>query len=99
MSLFHAFYFVSQHVATTIGSGEILYAFTDAQRLWSACRCMRRRDPWDLCLWQPSFCCRTPTFQEAEMQMEPTGSRLIRRGLDPRMVIDIDEECNHHSDP
>ncbi len=33
MDLFHAFYFVS-FMATTIGFGEIPYAFTDAQRLW-----------------------------------------------------------------
>jgi voltage-gated potassium channel len=33
MSLFHAFYFVS-FMSTTIGFGEIPYAFTDAQRLW-----------------------------------------------------------------
>ena len=35
MSIFHAFYFVS-YMATTIGFGEIPYAFTDAQRLWVA---------------------------------------------------------------
>ncbi|MFO1318575.1 MAG: NAD-binding protein [Burkholderiales bacterium] len=33
MSFFHAFYFVS-YTATTIGFGEIPYAFTDAQRMW-----------------------------------------------------------------
>lgn len=33
MSLFHAFYFVS-YMASTIGFGEIPYAFTDAQRMW-----------------------------------------------------------------
>ncbi len=33
MGFFHAFYFVS-YMATTIGFGEIPYAFTDAQRLW-----------------------------------------------------------------
>jgi voltage-gated potassium channel len=33
MDLFHAFYFVS-YMSTTIGFGEIPYAFTDAQRLW-----------------------------------------------------------------
>ena len=34
MSFFHAFYFVS-FMATTIGFGEIPYAFTDAQRYWA----------------------------------------------------------------
>ncbi|MEZ5479996.1 MAG: NAD-binding protein [Thiolinea sp.] len=34
MSFFHAFYFVS-YMATTIGFGEIPYAFTDGQRLWA----------------------------------------------------------------
>lgn len=34
MSYFHAFYFVS-YMASTIGFGEIPYAFTDAQRLWT----------------------------------------------------------------
>ncbi len=34
MGFFHAFYFVS-YMATTIGFGEIPYAFTDAQRLWT----------------------------------------------------------------
>ncbi len=33
MSIFHAFYFMS-YTATTIGFGELPYAFTDAQRLW-----------------------------------------------------------------
>lgn len=33
MDIFHAFYFVS-YMATTIGFGEIPYAFTDAQRVW-----------------------------------------------------------------
>ncbi len=33
MSIFHAFYFMS-YTATTIGFGEIPYAFSDAQRLW-----------------------------------------------------------------
>ena len=34
MSIFHAFYFVS-FMATTIGFGEIPYAFTDPQRIWT----------------------------------------------------------------
>nr|CAA6830514.1 MAG: Potassium channel protein [uncultured Thiotrichaceae bacterium] len=34
MSFFHAFYFVS-YMASTIGFGEIPYAFTDAQRMWA----------------------------------------------------------------
>ncbi|MGB5438232.1 MAG: NAD-binding protein [Gammaproteobacteria bacterium] len=34
MDFFHAFYFVS-FMATTIGFGEIPYAFTDAQRIWT----------------------------------------------------------------
>jgi voltage-gated potassium channel len=33
MGIFHAFYVMS-YTATTIGFGEIPYAFTDAQRLW-----------------------------------------------------------------
>ncbi|MFZ4535424.1 potassium channel family protein [Propionivibrio sp.] len=33
MGFFHAFYFIS-YTATTIGFGEIPYAFTDAQRMW-----------------------------------------------------------------
>ncbi len=33
LDFFHAFYFMS-YTATTIGFGEIPYAFTDAQRLW-----------------------------------------------------------------
>jgi Trk K+ transport system NAD-binding subunit len=33
MGFFHAFYFMS-YTATTIGFGEIPYAFSDAQRLW-----------------------------------------------------------------
>jgi hypothetical protein len=37
MSIFHAFYFMS-YTATTIGFGEIPYAFSDAQRMWSRSR-------------------------------------------------------------
>ncbi|PTD95250.1 potassium channel family protein [Pseudothauera lacus] len=33
LSFFHAFYFIS-YTATTIGFGEILYDFSDQQRLW-----------------------------------------------------------------
>jgi len=33
LSFFHAFYFIS-YTATTIGFGEIPYAFSDSQRLW-----------------------------------------------------------------
>ncbi|HAY11451.1 MAG TPA: potassium channel protein, partial [Thauera sp.] len=33
LSFFHAFYFIS-YTATTIGFGEIPYAFSDQQRLW-----------------------------------------------------------------
>ncbi|ATE62516.1 potassium channel family protein [Thauera sinica] len=33
LSIFHAFYFIS-YTATTIGFGEIPYAFSDQQRLW-----------------------------------------------------------------
>jgi voltage-gated potassium channel len=33
MDFFHAFYFVA-FMGTTIGFGEIPYAFTDAQRMW-----------------------------------------------------------------
>ncbi len=33
MDFFHAFYFIS-YTATTIGFGEIPYAFTNAQRMW-----------------------------------------------------------------
>ena len=33
MNFFHAFYFVS-FMGSTIGFGEIPYAFTDAQRAW-----------------------------------------------------------------
>ena len=35
MSIFHAFYFVS-YMATTIGFGEIPYAFTEGQMAWVA---------------------------------------------------------------
>lgn len=35
MTLFHAFYFVS-YMGTTIGFGEVPYAFTDSQRLWTS---------------------------------------------------------------
>lgn len=34
MDFFHAFYFVS-FMSTTIGFGEIPYAFTEAQRMWA----------------------------------------------------------------
>lgn len=34
MGFFHAFYFVS-YMATTIGFGEVPYAFTDTQRMWA----------------------------------------------------------------
>jgi voltage-gated potassium channel len=34
MDFFHAFYFVS-YMATTIGFGEIPYAFSEAQRMWT----------------------------------------------------------------
>ncbi|MEZ5542678.1 MAG: NAD(P)-binding protein [Pseudomonadota bacterium] len=35
MTIFHAFYFVS-YMGTTIGFGEVPYAFTDQQRVWTS---------------------------------------------------------------
>ena len=64
MSIFHAFYFVS-FMATTIGFGEIPYAFSDAQRLWVTCSLYATVIAWIYAIGTILALVQDRTFQEA----------------------------------
>ncbi len=64
MSIFHAFYFVS-YMATTIGFGEIPYAFTDAQRLWVSLSLYASVVAWIYALGTILALVQDQTFQNA----------------------------------
>ena len=73
MDLFHAFYFVS-FMATTIGFGEIPYAFTDAQRLWVTFFLYATVIVWIYALGTMLALVQDQTFQQAL-----TENRFARR--------------------
>jgi voltage-gated potassium channel len=64
MGFFHAFYFVS-YMATTIGFGEIPYAFTDAQRLWATFSIYLTVIAWFYALVTIIGLIQEPTFRQA----------------------------------
>ncbi len=64
MSIFHAFYFVS-YMATTIGFGEIPYAFSDAQRLWVSLSLYASVIAWIYAFGTILALVQDRTFQEA----------------------------------
>ena len=64
MGFFHAFYFVS-FMGTTIGFGEIPYAFTDAQRAWVLVCIYTSVVAWLYAIGSMLRLMQDPTFQQA----------------------------------
>ena len=64
MSFLHAFYFVT-YTATTIGFGEIPYAFSDAQRLWATFTIYLTVIPWFYGIGAIVALFQDPAFREA----------------------------------
>ena len=84
MSIFHAFYFVS-YMATTIGFGEIPYAFTDAQRLWVSLSLYASVMAWIYAFGTILALVQDRTFQEAIAEHRFT--RRIRRMREPFHLV------------
>lgn len=84
MSIFHAFYFVS-YMATTIGFGEIPYAFTDTQRLWVSLSLYASVIAWIYAFGTILALVQDRTFLEA--LAEYRFMRRIRRMREPFHLI------------
>ncbi len=76
MDFFHALYFVS-YMATTIGFGEIPYAFTDTQRLWVLFSIYATVIIWIYAIGTVLALVQAQTFQQAIVELRFT--RRIRR--------------------
>lgn len=84
MSFFHAFYFVS-YMGTTIGFGEIPYAFTDAQRLWAIVGIYAT-----VITWLYSIGATLSAFQDASFQSllkENAFRRAVNRITEPFFLV------------
>jgi len=84
MSIFHAFYFVS-YMATTIGFGEIPYAFTDAQRLWVSLSLYASVMAWIYAFGTILTLVQDRTFQEAIAEYR--FAQRIRRMREPFYLV------------
>ncbi len=84
MSVFHAFYFVS-YMATTIGFGEIPYAFSDAQRLWVSLSLYASVISWIYAFGTILALVQDRTFQDAIA--EHRFMRRIRRMREPFHLV------------
>lgn len=80
MSWFHAFYFMS-YTATTIGFGEIPYAFTNGQRMWVTVCIYMSVVVWAWLLAAIMALAQDRTFLEA--MKRGTFSRQVRRIREP----------------
>ncbi|MDH3376298.1 MAG: NAD-binding protein [Gammaproteobacteria bacterium] len=78
MDFFHAFYFVS-FMGSTIGFGEIPYAFTDAQRMWVVFTIYIAVVAWLYTIGTMISLIQTPAFQSAVTRNAfIRGTRRIR---------------------
>jgi len=78
MGFFEAFYFVS-YMATTIGFGEIPYAFSNAQRLWTIATIYLTVVAWFYALGTILTLVQDPAFQQALTENRFTrGVRRLR---------------------
>ena len=76
MDFFHAFYFVS-FMSTTIGFGEVPFAFTDAQRMWVTFAIFATVVVWIYSIGTVLALLQDRTFQRAVTELRFT--RRIRR--------------------
>jgi FlaA1/EpsC-like NDP-sugar epimerase len=84
MSFFHAFYFVS-FMGSTIGFGEIPYAFSDAQRLWTTVTIYASVIAWLYAIGTMLSLVQSQLFRRA--LSEQRFRRRIRRLKDPFYII------------
>ncbi len=84
MSFFHAFYFVS-FMGSTIGFGEIPYAFTDAQRLWAIFGIFSSVISWIYSIGSLLAILKEPGFQN--VLTETRFQRSVRQLKRPFYVI------------
>lgn len=84
MGFFHAFYFVS-YMATTIGFGEIPYAFTDAQRMWTVVSIYLSVIAWLYAIGKILTLLQEPAFKRAVV--EQAFARSIRRLREPFYIV------------
>lgn len=84
LSIFHAFYFVS-FMSTTIGFGEIPYAFTDVQRMWVTTSLYAAVVSWIYALGSILSLVQDATFQRA--LHERMFAARIKRQREPFFLI------------
>jgi voltage-gated potassium channel Kch len=71
MDFFHAFYFVS-YMATTIGFGELPYAFTEAQRMWTVVAVYLTVISWLYAIGKILSLIQDPAFKQAVVEQSFT---------------------------
>ncbi len=84
MSFFHAFYILS-YTATTIGFGEIPYAFTDTQRLWMIFSIYLTVIAWVYSIGTLIALLQDRTFVQAVRELR--FARRISRARDPFYLV------------
>ena len=84
MDFFHAFYFVS-YMATTIGFGEIPYAFSDGQRMWVTFSLYATVIVWIYAIGTLLALIQDKTFQEAIT--ERRFARRIKHLREPFYIV------------
>lgn len=84
MDFFHAFYFFS-YTATTIGFGEIPYAFTDAQRAWVTIAIYLTVVGWFYSIGTLIALLQDKTFQHSLAELH--FARRIRRMKEPFYLV------------
>lgn len=84
MGFFHAFYVLS-YTATTIGFGEVPYAFTDAQRLWMTFSIYTTVIVWFYSIGTLIALLRDKTFQRARLELR--FARQVRSLREPFYLV------------
>lgn len=84
MDFFHAFYFVS-YMGTTIGFGEIPYAFTGAQRLWATFSIYATVISWLYAIGYLLTIIQDPAF--SSLLTESAFRRNVRRLCEPFYLV------------
>ncbi|TVP86154.1 MAG: potassium transporter TrkA [Thioalkalivibrio sp.] len=84
MDFFHAFYFVS-YMSTTIGFGEIPYAFSEAQRMWTSFTVFLSVVAWLYAIGKILSLLQDPTFKLAVSRQ--AFDRSIRRLNAPFLIV------------
>jgi voltage-gated potassium channel len=84
MGFFHAFYFVS-YMATTIGFGEIPYAFSEAQRMWTVVSIYLTVIGWLYAIGKILSLIQDHAFKQAVV--EQSFTRGVRHMAEPFYIV------------